>query len=317
MTLTELRDEYRSVRIGPKILDEVGRVVHGVIHRYDPQVYGRAASWEDAYEDVVQSVVVDLLLGEGQLDYLMATAVELSDFDNLLTFQVKRYLARQRQRSVIDNLLDRAKQILQRHPFETTGSGRAARYSLRGSTREAREPTAEEVTRAARSLALVPRIPFAAQERAPTVYSAEGLAALLQTVAESLPTSFSLHDLARILELVLTDWVTGFLYNFVEAEGQLSGSLSPEEEMMAEEAANEILARCDAEHLLVLRRKLENMSDQAIAEELGVSRPTVHARKTEAMARIRDALGELPAHVQASVMDRVSGHLATTQGGGA
>jgi hypothetical protein len=70
------------------------------------------ASWDDAEQDVVQSVVLDLLLAEGQLDYLMATAVEFSDFQNILTFQVRRYLARQRRRTVIDNLLDRAKEVL-------------------------------------------------------------------------------------------------------------------------------------------------------------------------------------------------------------
>jgi hypothetical protein len=44
MTLAELRDEYSSLRIGPKILAEVRYVVHGTVRRYDPQIYGGAAS---------------------------------------------------------------------------------------------------------------------------------------------------------------------------------------------------------------------------------------------------------------------------------
>jgi hypothetical protein len=142
------------------------------------------------------------------------------------------------------------------------------------------------------------------------------LARVLRVVATSLPTTFTLHDLGRILELALTDWVAGFLYNFEQAPAQPSAGLSPEEEMMAEEATREILAGCEPEHLLVLRRKLENVPDQVIADELGVSRPTVIARKREALDTLRDAMGELPAQVQASVMDRLSGHLASTRAGG-
>jgi hypothetical protein len=310
MTLAELRDEYIALRIGPKILAEVRQTVHGVVRRYDPQIYGRAASWDDAEEDIVQSVVLDLLLSEGQLDYLMSTAVTLDDFQRLLRFQMKRYLARQRRRTIIDNLLDRAKVMLKTDPFQTTGSGHAVGYFLRDAIIDMRGPTDEEVLAAARSAALIPRIRFSDQERAPVVYSREDLATLLKAVAGSLPTPFSLHDLAKILELVLTDWVTGFLYDFEEAQVQVSTNLSPEEEMMVDEATREILERCSPEHLLVLRRKLENVPDQSIADELGSSRPTVIARKRETMDRMRDALSELPVHAQASVMDRLFSHLA-------
>jgi DNA-binding NarL/FixJ family response regulator len=316
MTIAELRAEYESLRIGPKMLAEVRNVVQATVRRYDPQIYGRAASWDDAEEDLVQSVVLDLLLGEGQLDYLMATAVELSDFQNILTFQVRRYLARQRRRTVIDNLLDRAKEVLKEHPFETEGTGRAARHSLTGATVEAREPRDEELMAAARSAALVPRVRFSDQDRAPIVYTRADFARLLRAVATSLPTSFTLHDLARILELVLTDWVAGFLHEFEEAHAKASASLGPEEELMVEETTREILQGCTREHLVVLRRKLENMPDQAIADELSISRPTVIARKREVLEKLRDAMGELPLSVQASVMDRVSGHLATVRLGG-
>src|SRR5439155_23995156 len=108
MTLEELRDEYRTERVGAKIVAEVSSAVHDICRRYDPQVYGRSASWDDAEEDLVQSVVLELLLEEGQLDYLMATCVRLEDFEQLLRFQIRRYLARQRRRTIVDNVLDRA-----------------------------------------------------------------------------------------------------------------------------------------------------------------------------------------------------------------
>src|SRR5438128_2873924 len=109
MTLPEFREEYESVRIGPKILAYVQEVVSGIVRggRYDPQIYAGSANWGDAEDDVLQGVVTEILIQEGQLDFLMATAATLDDFRNLLTRQVRRYLARRRRRSVIDNLLDR------------------------------------------------------------------------------------------------------------------------------------------------------------------------------------------------------------------
>ena len=59
MTLEALRTEYRAVRIGPAIVEEVRHVVHTVIRsrNYDPQVYAGAPDWDSAEEDVVQGVI--------------------------------------------------------------------------------------------------------------------------------------------------------------------------------------------------------------------------------------------------------------------
>ena len=309
MTLGDLRDEYGRVRIGPKILGEVKGIVGQVIGRYDPEVYGGSASWEDAEEDVVQGVVEDLLLREGQLDYLMATSLRVEDFRNLLRFQVRRYLARKRRRSVIDNLLDRAKDLLKEPRFERVDGAESAHYRLNGSTVERREATDEEILAAARSAAHVPRVPFASQDRAPVIYSREYLGTVLEAVAGALPTWLSLRELARVLELVLTDWVASFLYQ-LEGDLQPSSILGPEEEMMAQQASKQILENCTSEQLRVLRWKLENVADQVIARELRISRPTVIARKKELFDVMRVALADIPEHVQASAMERVAIRLA-------
>lgn len=314
--MDRLRQEYRQSRIGPEILAETRRVVHQVVRRFDPEIYGGAATWDDAEEDVVQAVVLDLLLAEGQIDYLMATAVRLDDFRNLLRFQVRRYLARTRRRTVVDNLLDRAKEILAEPPFEQTGSAQDPRFRIPGSAVELREPTEEEILAASRAVALVPRTRSSDHDRAPVVYPREALATALEAIATVLPVPFSLSDVGRILELVLTDWVASFLYEFEEDQAVAAPSLGPEEETMAEEAAQRILERVSGEALVVLRRKLENVSDEEIARELGVSRPTVIARKRSALGELREALGGLPEHVQAAAMDQVSLRLATLEPGG-
>lgn len=252
-TLDQLRDEYRAEGIGHVILDEVRRAVHDVARRYDPAIYGGSASWNDAEEDVVQGVVVDLLLAEGQLDYIMATALTLDDFRNLLRFQVRRYLARNRRRTVVDNLLDRAKGLLGKPPYEEVAPGR---YGLPGNA-DPRPSTDAELQAAARAAALVPRASPAKGDRAPVVYTGDALAALVKAVARSLPAGFSLSELGKILEIVLTDWVASFLFELEEVHRREDERLGPEEEAASRAAMEEIVERCSPEQLLIIRRKLE------------------------------------------------------------
>lgn len=317
--LDELRREYDERGIGPAIFDEVRRAVGAVVHRYDPMVYAGASTWEDAMEDVVQGVIVDVLIQEGQLDYIMATAGTIEDVRNLLRFQVKRYLAKGRRRTVVDNLLDRCKERLRASPFRVIDGGPPERYGLEDGGVDPRAPTDEELHAAARAAALVPRTRPSAGDRAPAVYTREALDALLEAVARSLPSGFSLSELGTILEMVLTDWVAGFLYDFEGGEGPEEVALGPEEEAMSAAAIEQILEQCSEEQLLILRRKLEDVADEAIARELGVSRPTVHARKQEVLGTMRDVLRDVPERVQKEVMDRLSMHLVRlgTTGGGA
>lgn len=306
-TLDQLREEYRAERIGTAILDEVRRAVRGVVRRYDPSTYGGSASWDDAEEDVIQGVVVDLLLAEGQLDYMMATALTLDDFRNLLRFQVRRYLARNRRRTVVDNLLDRAKELLGKPPYEEVAPGR---YGFPGGA-DPRPPTDAELQAAARAAALVPRVFPAKGDRAPVVYTGDALAALVEAVSRSLPAGFSLSELGKILEMVLTDWVASFLSEFEEVHRLEDERLGPEEEAASRSAMEEILERCSPEQLMIIRRKLEGASDEDIARELGVSRPTVHARKQTAFDVLRDILGELGDGPQREAIAMLSMHLAT------
>ena len=55
-----------------------------------------------------------------------------------------------------------------------------------------------------------------------------------------------------------------------------------------------------------MRRKLEDRADQAIADEMGVSRPTVINRKRELHEIIRRATDGLPQQIQAAVVERLS-----------
>ena len=291
MTMEELRAEYSAVRIGPLILHEVRTNLSRLVRMggYDPEVYAGSKSWDDAEEDVLQAIVVQILLEEGQLDYIMATSSTLIDFHNLL---------------------DRSVNILSDEPFETAGSGSHRRYRLRSAPPTLEVPTDADLLGAARSAAMIPRIPFAVRERAPMVYSNDALRAVLRTIAETLATSFSHHDLDWILRALLTDWITGFL---IQSEGlQVAASeLTPEDQLVVREAAQQIVQESTHTQLIVLRGKLESRSDQSIADELSLSRPTVIERKREALRIVEIALMDLPERVHRAVIDQLSIDLAT------
>ena len=183
-TWSDIRAEYEAERVGLEILAEVERAVDLAVRRYDPMIYGKASSWDDARDDLVQDVVVKVLLEEGQLEYLMTVSRGLDDFRALLFRQVRRLLARCRQRSVIDNLLDRSRAVLETADFDKTRRSGVVVYKAAGANVEARRPTYEELRRAAVRSSLVATTRFRSGERAPEVYSPTALATVLSAVAE-------------------------------------------------------------------------------------------------------------------------------------
>ncbi|MCP4901960.1 MAG: hypothetical protein GY906_33770, partial [bacterium] len=117
MSMRELQLEYDEEVIGGKILKLVDELTWNVARPYDPRVYGGAASWAEAHEDLLYSFVAEVLLEQGQLEYAMFVASSEKHFKNLIARQLRFFLARRRQRTVVDNLLDRSKQITSSTPF--------------------------------------------------------------------------------------------------------------------------------------------------------------------------------------------------------
>lgn len=312
MSLEELRAEYETPAsqggiIGPKILNEVTRAVGILTKRYDPQIYAGVADWRDGVDDVVQGVVTDLLLGEGQLDYIFGQATTLDDFRGLLFFQTKRFLARGRRRTVIDNLLDRCREILGQQPFESM-AGSPIRYRL-GQATEDCQPSDDELVAAARYARGVPRIAYSASERAPIVYSRDNLTKLLVIVGGHLPCPFSVRHLHQVLEILLTDWIPSFLEE-VEEVRVPTAELGPDDEVQVNAARELIMVELTAEEAVILRAQILRIPDQAVADELGTSRQTVIARKQRLFQRLQPMLSELSEDLQVRVIERVGVDLA-------
>jgi hypothetical protein len=310
MTWTELQHEYERERIGVGILELVTKVVGKVVREgYDPQIYGRVVRWEDGIEDVVQEVVVRLLLDEGQLDYIMAVSRDEGDFQRLLQWQIRRFLARRRQRTIIDNLLDRSKPILAEEPFVSGGPDKDRRYHLQHKTAETREATEEEIRKAAIAVSAVAWIRPGRGDRAPVVYTEENLRAVLVTAATNLPCEFGIRELDRIFRIVLTDWLPGVL---ISSEGvpYEASRLTAEEMVVANDTAGRILKRLSESQGKLLAFKLASVSDGDIAKAFGMSRPTLAERKQLVYGIVRSELEGLSSPMQDAAVQALSLALA-------
>ncbi len=303
MTLERIRAEVERETIGPVILGEVVAIATRTVRRYDPRTYGGVSAWTDGIDDLVQEVILERLLAEGQLAYAVTVAVDIEHWRNLVARQVRRTLARRRQRSVVDNLLERAVARLGAPPFETRGAGTAADHAIAGRMAADRRPTDAELRAATAAAARVPVAPGRGDERAPMVYSAAALEALLIAVATALPCRFARADLDRILRALLTQWLIADLGDIDGALQLPSERLGPEEAVEVDDLVRRVLTSAGVEGRAILRAKLDDMSDGELAGLLGLSRPTVALRKHRVLDVLRAELADSSPRVRDAVVE--------------
>ncbi len=255
--------------------------------RFDPAVYAvvERAWTKSEMDDLVQDVVVEQLLRQGQLDYILDVSESLVDVHRLLRLRVRRQLVARRRRTVVDRLLTRIQAILAGADFERIASLHPARYQPRGAEYGTTTLGEEELSRAAASIRFLPTSP-ATRDRAPAVYRAEVLEKVVVSCFEASGRSLSMSDFDQILSLVLTSWYPVFL-DMGEDEGWLAESTDPE--LQWEELVQTVLTELPTADRLVVRLKLSGASDTLLAERLGVSRPTAARRKVNAFERLREA----------------------------
>src|SRR5688500_17677047 len=110
MTLEELYAEYSEASpsgdrrlIGSFIYGRVRALVERYLRRRDPRSYAQCAhDYRDSLDDVCHDFALEVLIGERQIDYIMSVAATIDDFDRLVQFQLRRFLARTRNRTVVD-----------------------------------------------------------------------------------------------------------------------------------------------------------------------------------------------------------------------
>ena len=308
MTLRNLRREYETSTIGTAILEEIRRACASQARRYPPAVYARSHSWGgDAVDELLQDVVAERLLGEHQLAYLFDAAADLSHWRALLNRQVKITLARRRVRTVVDNLLERARRRMAgSEEVETiTFSGNKV-FRRVGAQAPYRPLADDEVRRVAERVRALPRRRPGRGERAPSVYSGDGLTALLDMVLREAPGGVAVRDLGRILEFVLTDWVPAVLEIEEEDIGSGPSDMEPSEAVEVKMLASQIVSGLSEEETQILLGYVAGLPYNEVAGRVGVSTPTLIKRRHALLDRIRAAAGDLDEGAQDRLMDEIS-----------
>jgi hypothetical protein len=289
------------------------------IKNRDPRIYGDgASSWNDALDDAVQGLVVDRLLSQGQLAYVFEEAISLRDFRALMVEQARRHLAKCRVRTVIDQLLERSRRIINdpASVFEVHSRRRKAvdRFALAPLSVEARGPTPAEMRGAQQACLTFPILHGSGGEhRAPPVYSTQVLEALLMRVCETLPCVVSMRDLHELFSWLLTDWVVSDLDYLEEVTAPAFAAPALETQVIAVDSARALFAELNDSDRGLLAMTLRGERDAVIAAAIGASRQTVIARRKRLRTRVEESFDQDAAGYAAPYLDEL--HLLLAQGG--
>jgi hypothetical protein len=309
MTIADLQEEHSTELIGDRIYTRVQGLVEAMLRKRDPAIYARGAhDYRDALADVAQDFVMDVLIGERQVDYVMSVATDLGSFDRLVNRQIRRYLARTRVRTVIDNLMERSVQILQGPPFVSHRAAGEDHFRLAAVTGQG--PVQPERLRRAVALAQgIPKSTSSGDERAPRIYDEDALRAVLTVFCEQVLCPISRKDVQDFLQDLLTPWTPSFL----EEEGKQHPEqrLTPEEETIVAELAEAIVGEMSGEDHVIFQYKFANLADREIASALGLSRQSTAPRKKALFARISESVSDLAPHIQHAVLARTNFIIAT------
>lgn len=269
-------------RIGPAIWEVLVDVAGRVCRRYPPGVYADDSRWNEAsIDDLAQSVALERLLGESQLDYIFMRASEdpargLETVEGLLAVQVQRTLAHRRAPSVVDRLVRRIRQLLQSPPTGIEVRDVGNDTWIYGEVEKPTEPlTPSDRHRGIHRISDIPRIPSNPRgERESKVYGSRQLEEVVQRLCDEYGGLY-LSDVRRILEELLTAWLPEILYDS-EDDSPSGGSLPSDLEVTEMTTELQGLLEALTDHqIAVMIGKSDGVSDSQLAGELNCSRPTV------------------------------------------
>lgn len=305
-----LRAEHRAERLGRLWYAEVRSACASKARRYPPGPYARAADWDDAAIDDLAMDAIERLLRKGQIEYICDVANGTGHARALLHRQIRFALLERRERTVVDNLLDRAIELL-RGPGYREEPGPPPSWAAAEAGRQT--PAAAADTSEGRLLALrlrrLPRMPGTGAERASPVWS---LSTLKRAVDDAVRTLGAVtHDsLDAVLRDGLTSLAPSELVNDEAVIGRRDPAAGPEEEAVARQSAEGALRALTAREAHVLACKLDGLSDADVAAEIGVSRSTVDAAKSAGAAKVWGALSGLGEAAQNEALVVLYGLLA-------
>ena len=321
--MRDLRAEYDSAKIGPRIWDLVLELTRAVARRYPTIVYNNGEPWSDEnVADLAQEVVLERLLGEAQLQYLFDQATDLESWRRLFTLQVKRTLARRRQATVLDTLLSRIRRLGREPPLRVETFGSKVWILSEHFEGEFVDLEPSTVTLLAGSVRHIPQmVADQRASRASMVYRTSDLQTLLGLVLEDVG-AISEGDLARILELLLTSWLPTFLQDdeqLLDRESELEGPVELLESSEMRSVIETFAASLSEAEQQILLSKSQGVPDAEIAGSLGRSRPWVAQRKQLVLDRVgaelmRELEGRQQTEAMETLLTAISDSLAQGEG---
>jgi len=292
-SFADLSREYETVTIGPLLWALTVELAGMIGHRYRPAEYNGGSPWDkNSIEELAQQTAVDLLIGEGQIDYIFTVADSIEDVRRLLTHNVKRALWRRRSPTLVDRLMARVREMASQSPFAIEQVGAQRWITIAADPGDPRELSDAELRGAAAVAHRVPRlIESETAERASMVYSPSTLRELLNSVIRETGGIFD-RGLERLFKVLVTSWLPASLVSDEGSDSVSTDSIASStrveegiEHQEMESAMQDLVGSMTNEDLTVFVCKAQGLSDSAVAERLGRSRRWVADRKKVVLSR--------------------------------
>lgn len=308
-TWDELCREYDDVRpLGRLWLDLTVEVCTRVAYRYPPAIYNNRLSWdESAIDDLAQDVVLNRLIGDHQIDYIVATASSVQAARGLIGMHVKQVLAQRAAPNQRENVAVRLYSVLKvRGEAVHTPNGDAIRPV--GSNWPPSDLSASALAKAVRVIERLPRLPNRGVERLSPLYTTEVLEGAAEPLWEACRVPLSLESLRRILDQTLTGLIPVLFQLHEGFDTPSVTDLTAEERVLVDELAERLVKVLNDEQREILVN-IAIMTDAELAKLLGVSRPTALKRRHRTRDLVSDFFGhpeltDLTNHQRGAVLIR-------------
>lgn len=304
MSFTELRNEYLSVGIGDHLYGLVRELCASISRRYPIHVYNGGLVWsEETIDDLVQEVVLNHLLREGQLDYIFDYASTIESVRRLLTRQIKRALVKRRVVTPIDRLMARVRRLATDGVLERVERSEPL-YHLPGATARFAEVPGGLRTRAVLDASAAPVLYSRVDSvRESQVLSPSALIEVLEAFFGVCPC-LSERQLRDLFENLLTPWVPT---NLVPIESQNDLAVNGVVEMSSdiEEMLEAWTGQLSDEECCVFYFRSRDVKDGEIAAKIGKSRPTVINIKKRILESAQDLLDDVDESIHLQIIYRV------------
>ena len=296
----DLYEEFDDEVIGTKIIDFIARLVERTSRSFgNIDLYNNGKVWDrSTREDLLQEVVETQLLARHQLEFVFSRPVNglpsLSGLEKRMTQVIKRTLIERRRSLALieDRLVQRVKRMAKTTDFEIRTFAKVDYVGKRNRDFKPRSRSKDELRRLADLLADIPRIPEKEQNSRQSIgFGAGELRVAIDRVLVNVD-SISLIDLREIFILLFTSVrpSTLLLEEDFDMQETVVAAIGTASRADIDHLLAPVLDRVTVEQATILIGKTQQISDENLAETLGISRPTLANRRKVVTESLGEAL---------------------------